>query len=435
MAITYESAVENSTTTTPPVTPSRASTLATPSVGRSSVFMEPPRMDNAADFKAYPHIPNSAGHNPPQMLMQTLITIECGPDLKTKLTVHEEILCCHSNQLQGQFSKAKTARTDYEKAGEFREKLAAYVFPEASQKDYEGGHFDLQVKPLIKSAAEKYPLLGYATHVKKIIMDEVNSQIHAKNIKKAAQKPSQIATDLSLSGRLDLLKPHAVHAVAEKLYLSLHEIKKAEVKKAIKDPFKAAAQHRLILPNTKETTVRVLMQWIYRGQFLYQGYEQLYSVLKLATQLGVDALASSCLRQMYNAANNSLLHASTHGVLLQTLLGYGPDAATDDVVGVVFKHAVKDDDAPKELKSLVVNTLAAMLDPELWQHFKDLVKHSMALQVIEAMIGLRQHVKLETDDQEDRVKPEGEGAAYIQSNFPVDDEQMSCVGDCDEKQV
>jgi hypothetical protein len=80
-------------------------------------------------------------------------------------------------------------------------------------------------------------------------------------------------------------------------------------------------------------------------------------------------------------------------------LGYGPDAATDDIVGVVFKHAVKNENTPKQLKSLVVDTLAAMLDPDLWQHVKDLVNHGMALQVIEAMIELRQHVKPETDDQ------------------------------------
>jgi hypothetical protein len=116
------------------------------------------------------------------------------------------------------------------------------------------------------------------------------------------------------------------------------------------------------------------------------------------------------------------MHAENHGVPIQTLLGYGPGVATDGSFGVVFKHAVKEDDTPKQLKSLVVDTLAATLDPELWQHMKGLINHSMALQVIEAMIELRQHVKLETDDQGGGVKSEREDAisAFTQSNIPVD---------------
>jgi hypothetical protein len=289
-----------------------------------------------------------------------------------------------------------------------------------------------KVKPLIRLASENYALIGYASGVKKLIIDEVASQISAKNIKKTSGKPSQIPTDLSLAGRLELLKPLAVQAVAAKLYARLHDINKAEVRKAEKDPLKAAAQHRLLLPDVEEATVRCFMQWVYNKTISYKDYEQLYSILKLATQLGVDELASICLNQLYTAANDSLLYASTHGVSLQTQLGYGPDAATDDIVGVVFKHAVKDENTPKQLKNLVIDTLAAGLNTELWMHVKDLVNHGMALQVIEAMINLRQYVKLETDDQES-IKSESEDTSgtSIQSNVPADDEETSHVDEHD----
>jgi hypothetical protein len=282
---------------------------------------------------------------------------------------------------------------------------------------------------LIKQASENYPLIGYASGIKKLIMDEVAAQISAKNIKKMVQKPSQIPSDLSLAGRLEILKPHAVQAVASQLFVRLHAINKAEVKKAEQDPLRAAAQHRLVLPDVEEATVRLFIQWIYRGTLSYKGSEQLYSILKLATELGVDALASICLNKVYKAANDSLLHASAHGVSLRTLLGYGPDAATDDIVGVVFKHVVKDENTPKQLKSLVVDTLAAMLDYDLWQHVKDLVNHGMALQVIEAMVELRQRVKLETNDQEEGIKSESEGVSStsMQSTVTVDDERPSDV--------
>ena len=80
------------------------------------------------------------------MLMQTPITIECELGLKTKLTVHEELLCVHSKQLLGQFEKAKSARTQFAKADAFREKVAAYVFPECSQKEFEERHLEQQVR-------------------------------------------------------------------------------------------------------------------------------------------------------------------------------------------------------------------------------------------------------------------------------------------------
>jgi hypothetical protein len=85
------------------------------------------------------------------MLMQTLITIECGPKLETKLTLHEELLCCHSKQLAGQFAKAKSARIQFAKADKFREKLAAYVYPETTQKEFEDGRLEQQVSPVSRT--------------------------------------------------------------------------------------------------------------------------------------------------------------------------------------------------------------------------------------------------------------------------------------------
>jgi hypothetical protein len=80
------------------------------------------------------------------MLMQTPIIIECGPDLQTKLTLHEEILCCYSKQLHDRFSKAKSARTQLAKANKFREQLAAFVYPEVTPKDFEDGHLEQKVR-------------------------------------------------------------------------------------------------------------------------------------------------------------------------------------------------------------------------------------------------------------------------------------------------
>jgi hypothetical protein len=77
--------------------------------------------------------------------MQTPITIECGPKLQVKLTLHEEILCCYSKQLQDRFSKAMSMRVQSAKADNFRHQLAAYVFPEVTPKEFEEGRFEQQV--------------------------------------------------------------------------------------------------------------------------------------------------------------------------------------------------------------------------------------------------------------------------------------------------
>jgi hypothetical protein len=79
------------------------------------------------------------------MLMQTSINIECGPKLQTKLTVHEEMLCCHSKPLQARFLKAKSIRQQFVKADDFRDQLAAYVFPETTPKEFEDDRCDQKV--------------------------------------------------------------------------------------------------------------------------------------------------------------------------------------------------------------------------------------------------------------------------------------------------
>ena len=79
------------------------------------------------------------------MLMQTPITIECGPDLATKLIFHQEIICCNSKQLSNRFEKAKPLMAHYKKADEFRNDLAKYVFPEVDPKEFEDKKMDRQV--------------------------------------------------------------------------------------------------------------------------------------------------------------------------------------------------------------------------------------------------------------------------------------------------
>ena len=88
--------------------------------------------------------------------MQTPITIECGPELQTKLVFHEEIICCHSKQLQNIFTKAKSTRVHYEEADKLRNDLAKCVFPEVTPKEFEDKKMDRQV--CLVSAPQLYTI-------------------------------------------------------------------------------------------------------------------------------------------------------------------------------------------------------------------------------------------------------------------------------------
>jgi len=393
------------------------------------------------------------------MLMQTPITIECGPNLETKLTYHKEMICCHSKQLEAMFVKAKPMTVYYEKADKLRNDLAKHVFPEVNPKEFEDKKMDRQVClvsmpwmwttehqwlippvssmhevrfgcstantsqaiPLIKTASENYPLIGYASLVKKTIMDAVAGEMIAKNNRKTAQNP---AADLSLAGRLEILKPRAVHEVVAKLFTVVHRINRSEIRKAEEDIYKATAQHRIILPGVDESTVRALMQWIYQKTLPFEGSEQTYAVMNLAERLGVDVLATKCRDALCHVTNASIERADADGTSFQTLIGYGTKPAADDIVRVVFEHAMTDETAPRELRSLIIDALAGYLDLGLWQHVKGQIKHLTALQLIESMVRLRPLVKTEMDGQ-DSIKSESQevSSTDVSGNMEVDEDK------------
>jgi hypothetical protein len=97
-----------------------------------------------------------------------------------------------------------------------------------------------------------------------------------------------------------------------------------------------------------------LVQWIYRGTLPCTNATQLYAVMDLAHQLGVEALHEICLTKLYTAASDSIQNASINNISLRTMLGYGP-GPTDDVVEVVFKNVIKDHhNTPKRLQDLFI---------------------------------------------------------------------------------
>lgn len=288
----------------------------------------------------------------------------------------------------------------------------------------------MQAIPLIQKIYENYPLQGRQNDIKTIVDKAVDEEIEKKNFKPkpTTENPrSKDTRDMSrsvgLSARLTLLKSGAVMEVAAQLYARLHQISKDELKKAESDINRAAAQQRILLPTADEGAVHSLVNWVYQGA-LYTGDEaELYTLMNLASELGVNVLNELCLSKLANGVFDSIQQANAWGVPFRNLLGHGPDLA-DPFLDTVFIKVFNDSSPPGRLLKLVIDALAENMDTELWPHVRQAVSHEMALQLIDAMV-LLQQIKNEKRLDQTSVKSEGDDAALERASNVVNKAQRS----------
>ncbi|KAJ4373106.1 hypothetical protein N0V83_003397 [Neocucurbitaria cava] len=399
--------MDRATTITPSAPASRASTTALESNENEAKMTPPKSTSQSSDIdcilvgaEAQVHTDNkkelSGDFKPLQTLMDVAISVEYGERLSCQVTIHEGLLRCHSKLFEQLCARAKLLRGRYIQSDAMMDRLALYMFPETTTEQFENDDMGAKVIPLILHIFEKHPLLEYQAETRKVIVDAVEDQITKKNTR-VKRDSKEWSRNMSVRARIPLLKSHAVQTVAQSLYVRLHQVKKMEAQKAKDDSVKAIAQKRLILPGIEETAILSFVQWIYQRPMQCEEPDMLYAVLNLATKLGVEALAETCLSKLYNAAADSIQHARANAVPIHTLLGYGSGAA-DPVLEIVFINVFKDKSPPKRLLKLVIDTLAHCLDFELWAHLRELIGHEMALQLVEGMINSRE-VKIEHFDQ------------------------------------
>jgi hypothetical protein len=80
------------------------------------------------------------------MLMHTPLIAECGQVLKTKLTMHEEMLRCHSKKLDQLFTNEMLTRKLSKVCKSICDKVATYLFPELNPKQFEEAGSEEQVR-------------------------------------------------------------------------------------------------------------------------------------------------------------------------------------------------------------------------------------------------------------------------------------------------
>lgn len=258
---------------------------------------------------------------------------------------------------------------------------------------------NLQCIPQIVCIYDQYPLDEYIDAIRTVIDSTADEQYTKKNTKGAqlsgAVKKREFKESEILS-RLQILNPKGVWEVTQNLVVKLRSIKFTETKSARKNVLKAAAQQRIILPGVDDEAIKSLTQWMYQGTLVYYDAENLYSILLLATKLGIDELTQTCLSKLATDAQDLIHQASSHGSNILILLGYGSSTKDqnlpprNNIVEVIFKHVLKDSKPPKRLVEFVVEILARNMDVNLWTNLKDVIGHSLALQLVEAMVLLRQ---------------------------------------------
>jgi hypothetical protein len=81
---------------------------------------------------------------------------------------------------------------------------------------------------------------------------------------------------MPIKSRLSALNAKGLHSVTHLVSTKLREIKHTEIEAARKNPRKAAAQGRIIIPDAEEKVVRALCTWLYsQGDLVYDDAEHL----------------------------------------------------------------------------------------------------------------------------------------------------------------
>ncbi|KAH9878279.1 hypothetical protein J1614_003496 [Plenodomus biglobosus] len=338
---------------------------------------------------------------PHQMLMQTAFSIEYGKDpTAAPIIIREEMLRCDSNLFSQNCAKAKVLREQYAEFRRLLQALGSHLFPEVTAQQFEKERLELKVIPLLLDVLVKYPLKAHQRQLKDIIEDAVDKEIDSKNyqppsfaigpggVKKKDTRDTTRAA--SLDTRLGFLKSRGVQNVAEQLYAKIHQLEKQERSEARTSALVAVAQNRILLPDTDDTTVQLLVQWIYHGTLDRHDASQTYDLMSLANRLGVDVLRELCLGALVVGLKDTLQAARVTGLPLAHLLGYGTDSA-NELLDTIFKKVFLENDSPERLKELVINAIADDLNMELWTYLKNILSHDLALR---AMV-LRGNIKNE----------------------------------------
>ncbi|KAF2682912.1 hypothetical protein K458DRAFT_432335 [Lentithecium fluviatile CBS 122367] len=319
-------------------------------------------------------------------LLDTAITLEYGEKLDQKCSIHLQLLSDHSPKLRQLFVQASELREAYLKAKSMRQKAKALTPPNTSAEAFLGKGVDEMVARavnLITRAYENFPLLEYRDSVKKALEAVTDEQFQITKMWRETPSHGNIKRkdypSAAVTQRLRLMKAEVVLIVLNQLLKALRSIKAQELNKAFKDSRKAAAQHRILLPDTDGDTLGSLVHWVYNRDLQFLDANHLCKIYGLASRLGFQELGEICLDNLSHAASKAINAAKTEGVLLQDLLdgtptfpggaGHVNSDPLSGVVRTVFTFVIQQERPPTVLKKLLIEAVADNADPSLVETF------------------------------------------------------------------
>ncbi|KAF9729559.1 hypothetical protein PMIN01_12423 [Paraphaeosphaeria minitans] len=321
------------------------------------------------------------------------ITVECGNDLSTRYYIPVGILCGQSQLQLDVFWQAEDLRARYAQVKALRKRVKQFYPLLELHKIQRTDRCREKALALIVECMTNFPLPETQVPIAQRLAEATDTVFKTNDL--WIKPPAR--------SRLQQLQDQATYTVLERLHLHLHRSKAAEKKDASKNPVKAAAQHRILLPSEDPATVHALVEWLYQSDAPppFTSVTHLCAIHSLADKLGIARLAADCMALLTSAAARILHRAKTEAVTLKDLLDVctrgdaHPDADADAdadplssprVVGEVFKVTLQTPNPPPALQHLVADAIASSADDALLHQLLPAMNFDMRGKVTVAML-------------------------------------------------
>lgn len=327
---------------------------------------------------------------PFQELFKTPIRLEYGTGSNDAYTVHLELLNCSSTKFHALFQSTEPLKQSFQKIMSTKRELEILIGEtdaESFDKSCRSRAFVLMLPILFKFPLEDHHKdLEHAVDetVDKLFTDKENHLCPPSTggLKKKLYKEDTVTQ------RVRRLSNVGVRALSQKMIGFLDDIRLQESALAYKDPVKAAAQGRIILPNADENTLSRITRWVYNKELFCQDARDLCQIRAVAEELGLIDLAETCLSRLSSSASAEIERAHLEGKDLCSMFSSNTDlkpGAPFSFLWSVFRHVMESDNPPELLQELVVNSLALERDGRLFKFMAKRLNGTMKDRIINAL--------------------------------------------------
>ncbi|KAF2732883.1 hypothetical protein EJ04DRAFT_553770 [Polyplosphaeria fusca] len=251
--------------------------------------------------------------------------------------------------------KAEVQRRNVLRVQAYLKSLEQIVYGPATEED----DLEKQIRDIALKCTTKFPFKEYQASMNENIGTEVD-EILKNPANRGASAPSGAAKRKAgreaLPRRIENLNLKGLQELAGYLLARIWVLGQTEAHAT--DPVIALAYGEIVLENTDQAAVRLVVSWMYRNsEFNCTSAEQLYKVLTLAERLDMRNLVEICLSKLASATAQALEQIKADGVhlrgLVRSLSSPEPDKNNISPTGdhifdirVLFKYVICQENPP-----------------------------------------------------------------------------------------